>query len=101
MTETQLEEIFEQHSDEYLKFERIENPKHSRPDLCAMLMISEIQSRHYPEKRIFRMISGAEHDEIFFDVDIEDIAEYSSKKEIVDLIRCGIRFEDGHFAMFV
>jgi hypothetical protein len=100
MTEDQLEEFFEENSEEYIKFERIENPKHSRPDLCAMLMISEIQSRHYPEKRS-DLISGAEHDKIFFDVDIEDIAEYSSKEELIDLIRCGIFIEEGNLAMFV
>lgn len=101
MTENQLEELFEKHSDEFLEFERIENPKHTRSDLCAMLMISEIQSRYYPEKRFSKMISWAGHEEIYLDVDVEEISEYITKQEIIDLIRCGVRFEESNFAMFV
>lgn len=101
MTLDQLEELFEKHSSEFVEFERIKNPKHTRSDLCAMLMIDEIQSRYYPQIRTAKMISWAGHDEIHLDVDVEEISEYITEKEIIDLIRCGIRLEEGNFAMFV
>lgn len=101
MTENQLEEFFEKHSDEFVEFERIQNPKHTRPDLCAMLIISEIQSRYSLEKRFSKMVSWSGHDEIYLDVDVEEISEYITEEEIIDLIRCGVRLEESNFAMFV
>ena len=101
MTENQLEELFEKHSeDEYLEFERIQNPKHTRRDICAMLIIHEIQSRNESQRQD-TMISWAGHEEIYLDVNVEEISEYITEEEIIDLIRCGVRLEESNFAMFI
>lgn len=101
MTENQLEEIFEKYEDEFCEFDRIDDPKHCRSDICAMLMIDEIQSRSDFSDNQGKMISWAGHDVIYLDVNVEEFSKVVTKKELIDLIRCGIRLEDGNFAMFV
>jgi len=92
-----LEELFAENCDEFLEFERIENPKHRRPDICAFIMLDEL----LPGDR--DMVSSASHDEIFLDVDCNDLAEIATEEQIRDLIRCGIRYsnECGCLCMFV
>jgi hypothetical protein len=50
-----LKELFEKHSDdEYLKFDRIENPRHPVPDICLFLMLDDICpsfTQRFPDKR--------------------------------------------------
>lgn len=101
LTENQLEAIFEKYEDEFCEFHRIENPKHCRSDMCAMLMIDEIQSRSDFGDNQGNMISWAEHDVIHFDVNVENFSKVVTKEELIDLIRCGIRLEEGNFTMFV
>lgn len=100
MTENQLEEIFEKYHHEDCEFGNIPNPKHVRPDICAMLMIDEIQSRNDSQRRT-GMISWAGHDKIHFDVNVVEFSEVVTKNEVIDLIRCGVFLENGRFAMFV
>lgn len=82
-----LNDRFEQFEDEFLKFERIENPRSKRPDLHAFLMLDEIQ----PGDR--DLISCSEHDEFFLDIDPEAFAEKVTDDQIRDLARCGIRYD--------
>ena len=95
-----LEELFEKHEDEFLKFERETAPRHPRRDLCAFLMLHELDPS---EKRERPMISSAEHDEIWLDADVDTVAVHANEQQIVTLIRCGVRFDEGTwaFAMFV
>ena len=92
-----LAATFERHSDEYIKFERIENPLHPRPDICAFLMLHEL----VPSKG--DMVSAAEHDEIYLDVDCEKLAKVATETQLRDLHRCGVRYDASSecLAMFV
>jgi len=81
-----LSEEFEKHDDEFLKFERIKKPLHARPDICAMLMIHAIVGG------VGDLISAAEHDVFYFDVDVETFAEKATTEQIRDLRRCGVVF---------
>lgn len=96
MTRDELIELFDK-AGEFLKFDRIENPLHARPDICAFLRLDQL----VPGKR--DMVSAAEHDEIFLDVDLEKLAEVATADDVVFLQRCGIRLDDynGGLAMFV
>jgi hypothetical protein len=80
-----LHERFERFSDEYIKFERIENPRHPRPDVCAFLMLHDLVPGTSD------IISGSEHDEFFLDVDCEKLNAAASDEQIRDLVRCGVR----------
>ncbi len=96
MTIEELMACFEKHDDEYLKFERIENPRHPRPDLCAFLMLHDLVPRGMD------MVASASHDEITLDTDIEALAGVVTDETVRDLRRCGIRLvEDSYLAMFV
>lgn len=82
---------------EYLHFERIEKPLHPRPDICAFLRLHEL----VPGTR--DMVSAAEHDEIFLDVDLEQLAAVATEDDVVYLQRCGVRLDESGdgLAMFV
>ena len=100
MTLNQLEKIFEKYRHEDCEFENILDPKHIRPDICAMLMFDEIQTRNDSQRQA-GMISGAVHDKVYFDVNVGEFSEVVLKNELIDLIRCGVFLEEGRFAMFV
>jgi hypothetical protein len=83
-----LEQAFEATDDEFLKFDRIENPPHPCPDICGFLRLHEL----VPCKMGRDMISAAEHDEYFLDVDCEELAKVATQEDILFLHRCGIRY---------
>jgi hypothetical protein len=97
VTQDELIELFEKNDDEYLKFEKIENPLHKRPDLCAFLRLDQLVPGTHD------MVSAAEHDEIYLEVDLEKLAEVATADDVIYLQRCGIRLDDynGGLAMFV
>lgn len=91
-----LEALFDKFEDEYLKFERIESPKHPRPDLCAFLMLHELVPGTDD------MVSASAHDEFFLGIDCEKLADVATEEQIRDLARCGVRYDDEYdcLAMF-
>lgn len=99
-----LVSLFTKHADEFLKFDRIASPAHPRPDLCAFLMLHEIAPGNLNgSHRHSDMVACAAHDEIWLDTSVELLAEHASEAQIIDLIRCGIRFDRSNaaLAMFV
>lgn len=92
-----LEATFDKYDNEYLKFERVENKLHSRPDLCAFLLLDKLMPSDGRD-----IICAAEHDEIFLDADCEKLAEVATEDDILTLTRCGVRYagEVDSLAMF-
>lgn len=92
-----LEATFEKHDDDYMKFERVENKLHSRPDLCAFLLLDKL----LPNDGRY-MVCAAEHDEIFLSADCGKLAEVATEDDILTLARCGVRYDSstGSLAMF-
>lgn len=84
----ELGNLFEKHNDEFLKFERVENKKSQRADLHAFLLLDSI----VPGKS--DMVSCAEHDEIWLDVDCEEFGRAVTEEQIIELVRCGVRYDD-------
>lgn len=82
--------------EEYLKFELVANKRSNRMDLHAFMLLDSI----WPNKRV--MILAAKHDEIWLDIDEEEI-EQLTDDQILELSRCGVRHDDdtGSLAMFV
>lgn len=92
-----LNEIFEKYEDEFLKFDRVENKRSGRPDLHAFLLLdSLIQGER-------DMVSAAAHDEIWLDIDCEELWRVATEAQILELIRCGVRYDDDveSLALFV
>lgn len=92
-----LSKLFDKHDDEFLKFDKIVEPRHSRPDLCAFLMFSDLTI----SCNNCDIIDGAEHGEIWLSVDPAEIAANATEEQICDLIRCGVFYSDEAFKMFV
>lgn len=83
---TFMQKRFNDFKDEYLKFERIENPPSLRRDLCAFIMLDKL----FPSK--LDIIVAAEHDEIWLDIKYEDI-ESLTDDNIIYLLRCGVLYD--------
>jgi hypothetical protein len=80
-----MEDLFEPYDAEFLKFDRIENPKHRRPDICAFLMLDEL----FPGTS--DMITWAGHEEIGLSIAPDKLAEKATPEQLRDLHRCGVR----------
>lgn len=87
------------HEDEFLADEDIkpERRLHARPDINAFLLLDKL----FPGDR--DMVSAAEHDEIFLDVEPWELMKVASEEDLLDLIRCGVFYDSDHdsLAMFV
>lgn len=83
-----LQATFENFGDDYTQFERIESPRHPRPDVCAFLMLHELVPGTGD------MVSAAEHDEIFLSVDCEELAKVATQDIVRDLLRCGVMYSE-------
>lgn len=98
MTYKQMCKAFEKFGDEeYIEFERVENKRSTRPDLHAFLLLAEL----FPSDS--DIVSGASHDEIYLDIGAEELAKKANEGIILELVRCGVRFdgETDSLAMFV
>lgn len=95
---SKIADMFEKHDDEFLKFEKVENPLHARPDICAFLLLDKI----LPE--VGRdIVVGAAHDLIYLEADSAKLAEIATEADVITLVRCGVIYdsETNGLAMFV
>jgi hypothetical protein len=95
-----VNEIFykvqKEYGDDYTEFEKVENKRSNRPDLHAMIILDEL----IPGKR--NMVSSAEHDEMWLDVDEEELEKVITHELALELYRCGFQFcEYGSLHRFV
>lgn len=86
---------FEKYEKEFLKFERIEKKNSTRPDLHAFLLLSW----KFPRDR--DIIAAAEHDQIWLDVQGEDLAEKATDDDILQLVRCGVMLDNDTDSLFM
>jgi len=93
-----IEELFKKYTNEYLHFERVDNPLSTRPDLSAFLLLDKLLG--YSNEDI---LSCAGHDEVFLSADVEELAKVASEEDIITLIRCGVRYSSEYdcLCMFV
>lgn len=93
-----IKELFERFSDEFCKFELVENKLHNRPDIVAFLLLDKLVPGIGKD-----IIIAAEHDEIYLDVDCEFLANAATEDDIKTLIRCGVRYDESNslLCMFV
>lgn len=96
MTEDQIRETFDKHGEEFLEFERVVFPKSKRPDLHAFLLLDTIVPGDMD------IVAAAEHDEIWLDIELEDLAVAGvTEEQIIELLRCGVRVDDNGLCMYV
>lgn len=97
MTSDDVQRLFEEAGDEFLEFDRIQVPRHPRPDLCAFLLLHDLVPGRDD------MVSAAGHDEIYLAVNADDLARADvTAEQVADLARCGVRLDGNDcLVMFV
>ena len=90
-------EQYEKYNDEFLKFDRVQNKTSNRADLHAFNLLDKLVPGDCD------IVSSAEHDEIWLDVTPEQLSKVATDEQIIELIRCGVRYDigTGSFALFV
>ena len=86
-------EMFEHHDDEYGKFELIRFKRSRRPDLHAFILLDML----FPGST--DVVSCAEHDQFWLFPDSDDI-DCLSEESIIELIRCGVMYDEGSLTIF-
>ena len=86
--------MFDEFDDEFLKFDRIKEKLHHRPDIHAFLLLDKLVPGTGD------MIAGASHDEIYLDTNAEELQKVATKDQLRDLHRCGVRYENDGLCMF-
>jgi hypothetical protein len=100
MKKRTFDEFYSLHSDEYfLKFRDIpaERRLSNRADLNAFMLLDKLLPG------VNDIVTCAEHDEIYLEVDTEKLMVVATDEQLSDLIRCGCRAGDcgDGIAMFV
>lgn len=92
-----LKEVFDKFEDDYIRFERVENKLSLRPDIHAFILLNQL----VPAGR--DIVCAAEHDEIFLEVSVEDLAKVATEEQILELVRCGVMYDEDtdSLSMFV
>lgn len=83
--------------DEYLRFDRIENKYSKYPDVHAFILLDRLLSNEHNKD----MIAGAEHDQIWISVDVEHLAAVSSVLTVIELIRCGVLYDNDTDSLYM
>ena len=91
----EIHDRFEAVTDDYLKFDRVENKLSTRSDIHAFILLNEI----FPGTR--DMVCASGHDNIWLDVGSEDCDKLTDD-QVLELVRCGVMFdeESGSLSMF-
>lgn len=99
-----IKEKFKKYGDGFLKFSQISAPINPRPDICAFLLLDSI----VPPKTNYSgtksdIVCCAAHDQIWLDVDPEELERNATEDQIKDLIRCGVFYDSDtdSLSMFV
>lgn len=90
-----LKEKFEKFDGEYLKFDLVENKFSTRRDIHAFILLNQLHPA------IVDIVGGANHDEIFLNVDHELIAKFATEEQVADLVRCGVIYGQYGLTMMV
>jgi len=92
-----IQETFDKFENEVGEFKNIKSPKHSRPDICAFLILDAL----CPVNSSQKIIASATHDEIFLQVNCEELAAVATEEDILDLVRCGVLYSEIYDSLFM
>ena len=88
-----IEQLFEKHDNEYLKFDGVKNKLSTRPDLHAFLMLDKL----FPGTD--DMVCAAGHDIFYLGIGSEMINKLT-EDQVIELARCGVLYQEDSLAMF-
>ena len=90
MTTDQLRDLFEKHDEEFLKFNLAGRTGTNRPDLAAFILLDQLCPA------TIDIVGCAEHDEIYLNIEVEELAKVITEEQVIELIRCGVMYDDQH-----
>lgn len=93
MSTDELIQLFEKHEKEFLQFENIQNKLSNRSDLHAFIVLDKLVPGTCD------IVSGAGHDQIWIDVTPDQLAAVATEEQVIDLIRCGLRYNGDEDAL--
>jgi len=97
MTLDEMDELWQKFmDDEYHKFDRVQNKLSQRADVHAFILLDKLVPGTED------MIGCSEHDEFYPSTDVEELAKVITEEQVLELVRCGLRFDSGlpSLAMF-
>jgi hypothetical protein len=97
MSVEQLSATFDKYEDEYIQFQNVANKRSRRPDMHAFIVLDEL----LPGDGKGDLISAAEHDQFFLDIEPEALARVATEEIILDLVRCGVSFDKENASLFL
>lgn len=97
MSVKQLSATFDKYEDEYIQFQNVANKRSRRPDMHAFIVLDEL----LPGDGKGDLISAAEHDQFFLDIEPEALARVATEEIILDLVRCGVSFDEENESLFL
>lgn len=95
-----LKHFMARHAEEFGKFERIKNPPSAHRDLCAMLILSKFMTN--PRTSVINCADSGNAEGcgfIIFEPSIHDIETMATEEQVIDLIRCGCRYNSEYDAL--
>jgi len=90
MTTYQLRDLFEKHDELFMAFEFYGRTGTCRPDLAAFILLDQLCPA------TGGIVIGAINGEIVLNIDQEELAKVITEDQVIELIRCGVRYDDQH-----
>ncbi len=84
----ELVECFAQYKDEYRKTSFLKRKETNRPDLHAFLLLDKL----VPGMR--NIVSCAEHDKIWLDIPLAQLASVIEPEQVRELVWCGVCLDE-------
>jgi hypothetical protein len=88
MTKNELIALFKKYDSEFLEYENIEGLDSGYKDLYAMNILAKLIPNGY------NMVSASEHDVIWLEPGLEELAEVITEEQVLELIQCGVMMDD-------
>jgi isochorismate hydrolase len=90
MEQKNLQQFFEDHEEDFLEFDLIQDKLSNRPDLHAFLLLDRLVPGSGD------IVGSAAHDEIFLSTDVEELLKVATEDQLIELSRCGIFYNEEH-----
>ena len=95
MTTEKLDAFFEEQSEEFLKFDRVEHKLSNRPDLHAFLLLDKLSGGNSD------IVASADRDAIYLDIDVGKLLEVATEGDLIELHRCGVLYGDEYESLYM
>lgn len=97
-----LKRLIDKYATQYGRFDLIKNPPSTHRDLCAMLILEKFMTN--PKTSVINSVNtvdmhGHPEEMIVFEPSIHAIETMATEDQVIDLIRCGCRYNGEYEAL--